>query len=109
EYRSPVPVPGRGWRRWASVCGVDESELPPDEEDEDPPDELLDAPPEWCSPALEEPPPPPPRGTAWSWADTSAGTAVRPMVSANAVQRPFIATSRSDPLPDGPCKPRTAR
>jgi hypothetical protein len=47
EKRSPVPVPGRGWRRWASVWG-EESWLPPldEEDDEDPPEELLAEPPE---------------------------------------------------------------
>jgi hypothetical protein len=39
-------VPGRGWRRWASVWGVEESELLlPDEDDEELPDELLEDPP----------------------------------------------------------------
>jgi len=43
EKWSPVPVPGRGWRRWASVWGSEESELLlPDEDDEEElPDERL--------------------------------------------------------------------
>jgi hypothetical protein len=35
-----VPVPGRGWRRCASVWGGEESRLSPDDDEDDEEDEL---------------------------------------------------------------------